>query len=122
MHRYGGIVIHQSRDEHGTIEVVEDGAYRSLHFGSEPKQSSMELHNPIRLALTYTRAMTAALLFNDAPRSVLLIGLGGGSLAKFLLHHALEMRTGIGLWGLASWALDFILERLRKEPAAKRQA
>ncbi len=87
MNRYGGIVIHQSRDEHGTIEVVEDGAFRSLHFGSEPKQSSMELHDPLRLALTYTRAMTTALLFNDNPRSVLLIGLGGGSLAKFLLHH-----------------------------------
>lgn len=93
MHRFGGKVIHQSRDEHGTIEVVDDGAYRSLHFGSEPKQSSMELHDPIRLALTYTRAMTAALLFNEQPRSVLLIGLGGGSLAKFFLHHFPDCRV-----------------------------
>lgn len=87
MYKYGGIVIHQSRDEHGPVEIVEDGYSRSLHFGSEPKQSSMDLHDPQRLALTYTRAMMSALLFNDSPQRVLLIGLGGGSLAKFLLHY-----------------------------------
>ncbi len=87
MYKYGGIVIHQERDELGMLEVVEDGCQRSLHFGSEPKQSSMELHDPLRLVLTYTRAMMSALLFTAAPQRVLLIGLGGGSLAKFLLHH-----------------------------------
>jgi spermidine synthase len=87
MYKYGGVVIHQDRDELGTLEVVEDGYQRSLHFGSEPKQSSMDLHNPLRLALTYTRAMMSALLFNPTPRKVLLLGLGGGSLAKFLLYH-----------------------------------
>ncbi|PKM43324.1 MAG: spermine synthase [Gammaproteobacteria bacterium HGW-Gammaproteobacteria-1] len=87
MYKYGGVVIHQDRDELGSLEVVEDGYQRSLHFGSEPKQSSMDLHNPLRLALTYTRAMMSALLFNPTPRKVLLLGLGGGSLAKFLLYH-----------------------------------
>lgn len=87
MYKYGGVVIHQDRDELGTLEVVEDGYQRSLHFGSEPKQSSMDLHNPLRLALTYTRAMMSSLLFNATPRKVLLLGLGGGSLAKFLLYH-----------------------------------
>lgn len=87
MYKYGGIVIHQSRDALGPLEVVEDGAQRSLHFGSEPKQSSMDLHDPLRLALSYTRAMLSALLFSPAPQRILLLGLGGGSLAKFLLHH-----------------------------------
>lgn len=87
MYKYGGIVIHQARDELGTLEVVEDGYQRSLHFGSEPKQSSMDLNDPLRLALSYTRAMLSALLFVPAPQQVLLLGLGGGSLAKFLLHH-----------------------------------
>jgi spermidine synthase len=82
-----GITIHRSHDEHGTIEVIEDGGLRSLHFGSNPKQSSMFLHDPWRLALSYTRAMTAPLLFNPQPQRILLLGLGGGSLAKFLLHH-----------------------------------
>jgi spermidine synthase len=82
-----GILIHRSHDEYGTIEVIEDGGQRSLHFGSDPKQSSMFLHDPWRLALSYTRAMMAPLLFNPQPQRILLLGLGGGSLAKFLLHH-----------------------------------
>ena len=44
----------------------------------------MRLDAPDELALAYTRAMMACLLFNPQPRDVLLIGLGGGSLAKFL--------------------------------------
>lgn len=92
MHKYGGIVIHQSHDALGPLEVVEDGYQRSLHFGSEPKQSSMDLNDPLRLTLSYTRAMLSTLLFNATPRRLLLLGLGGGSLAKFLLHHLPDCR------------------------------
>lgn len=42
---------------------------------------------PHFLTLMYTQAMMISLLFNDNPESILMIGLGGGSLAKFLLHH-----------------------------------
>ena len=87
MRKYHGTMIHKTRDELGDIEVVDDASYRSLHFGSEPKQSSMLLRDPIYLALAYTRAMSTALLFSGSARRFLLIGLGGGSLAKFLLHH-----------------------------------
>lgn len=87
MRKYNGTMIHKSRDDLGDIEVVDDASYRSLHFGSEPKQSSMLLRDPIYLALAYTRAMSCALLFAGATNRFLLIGLGGGSLAKFLLHH-----------------------------------
>lgn len=91
--RYGGTLVHTSRDEHGPLEVVEDDNQRSLHFGTLPKQSSMSLADPHALVLGYTRAMAAALLFNPDPRSALLIGLGGGSLAKFLLHHFPDCRV-----------------------------
>lgn len=87
MHKYQGEIIHQAQDQLGVIEVVDDGLCRSLHFGTDAKQSSMLLRDPYELALTYTRAMCAALLFCEEPRRVLLLGLGGGSLAKFLLHH-----------------------------------
>jgi spermidine synthase len=43
----------------------------------------MEVSNPVRLALAYTRKMMAFLLFNRTPKRILLLGLGGGSLAKF---------------------------------------
>ncbi len=87
MHKYQGEVVHQSQDQLGKIEVVDDTLYRSLHFGTEAKQSSMLLRDPFQLALSYTRAMCAALLFHEAPKRILMVGLGGGSLAKFFLQH-----------------------------------
>ncbi len=87
MRKYHGELIHEGRDELGVIEVVDDGHYRSMHFGTDAKQSSMLLHAPDALALSYTRAMCSALLLSDTPRRVLMLGLGGGSLAKFFLHH-----------------------------------
>lgn len=93
MRKYHGIMIHKTRDELGEIEVVDEASYRSLHFGSDPKQSSMLLRDPIYLALIYTRAMSSALLFSEKRSRFLLIGLGGGSLAKFLLHHFPQCRV-----------------------------
>jgi len=93
MRKYHGSIIHKTRDELGDIEVVDDATCRSLHFGSDPKQSSMLLRDPIHLALAYTRAMSTALLFSESTRRFLLIGLGGGSLAKFLLHHFKDCRV-----------------------------
>jgi spermidine synthase len=63
--------------------VVDNGPRRFLHFDFGAIQSVMELSNPIRLALAYTRKMMAFLLFNRDPKRILLLGLGGGSLAKF---------------------------------------
>jgi spermidine synthase len=63
--------------------VVDNGRRRFLHFDFDAIQSAMDLGNPQRLALAYTRKMMAFLLFNRAPKRILLLGLGGGSLAKF---------------------------------------
>ena len=87
MRKYHGTLIHRSQDSHGIIEVVDDGYTRSMHFGNAIRQSAMDLSRPEYLVLTYIRAMTSSLLFAPSPRRVLLIGLGGGSLAKFILHH-----------------------------------
>lgn len=82
----------RTQDEFGIIDVVQEARTRSLYFGAPPQQSSMLLRDPVQL-FAYTRAMMACLIFNDKPRSALLIGLGGGSLAKFLLHHFPECRV-----------------------------
>jgi spermidine synthase len=84
--------LHRAQDHSGIVEVIEDGVTRTLYFGSRAKQSSMLLENPQVLVLSYTQAMTAALLFHPAPRKVLLLGLGGGSLACFLHHHFPDCR------------------------------
>ena len=56
---------------------------RTLHFDGQYIQSAMRISAPDHLLLTYTQAMMAFLLFNPAPRHILMIGLGGGSLAKY---------------------------------------
>jgi spermidine synthase len=67
--------------------IVDTGRRRALQFDLNCEQSVMLRHDPYRLALTYTRKMMAFLLFNSEPRRVLMLGLGGGSLAKFCHRH-----------------------------------
>ncbi len=85
--KYRGQLVHRHRSPDGVIEVVENQLTRSLHFGDSTRQSAMFLYHPAVLVLEYTQTMMACLLFNPRPRRALLLGLGGGSLAKFLLHH-----------------------------------
>ncbi len=66
------------------VAVSESRGVRLLHVGGEAIQSAMRLDDPYALALDYTRCMMACLLFHSEPREALMIGLGGGSLAKFL--------------------------------------
>ncbi len=63
--------------------VRDEGATRSLHFTLGELQSCMLTGQPWHLALDYTRTMMGFLLFNPAPGQIGMIGLGGGSLAKF---------------------------------------
>jgi spermidine synthase len=84
---FGKWKIHRSVDREISVEVSEKDGIRSLHLGSETVQSSMKLADPIELVLSYTRTMMAFLLFDPSPQHVLMIGLGGGSLAKFVHRH-----------------------------------
>jgi spermidine synthase len=63
--------------------ILDAGKRRFLYFDLESVQSAMHLEYPDRLSLAYTRMMMAFLLFNRSPGRILLLGLGGGSLAKF---------------------------------------
>lgn len=81
-----------------TVYVSEKFGVRSLHIGSDTVQSAMRLARPDDLELSYTRAMMACLLFHENPKSFLMIGLGGGSVTKFVyrqlpesLVHAVEL-------------------------------
>jgi len=87
-----GRLIYQSHDDDGVIEVVEQNGVRSLHFGSSARQSSLRVDDPEKLELTYLRAMNSWMLFKDAPEQGLLLGLGGGSLARHLLYHFPDCR------------------------------
>lgn len=88
-------LIFQTEDKNGIIEVKDCDGVRSLYFGSFAQQSAMSLKNPDALYLSYTKAMMSSLLFNDIENDVLLIGLGGGSLAKYLLQNFPKCRLEV---------------------------
>jgi spermidine synthase len=69
------------------VAVTNARGVRTMHVGGEAIQSAMRIDDPFALALDYTRCMMAFLLFHPEPRRVLMIGLGGGSLAKFVYKH-----------------------------------
>ncbi len=68
---------------YGRPFVIDDGVVRELYFKREIVQSGMRLDDPWALDFAYTRLAMAFLLFHPDPRRILLLGLGGGSLAKF---------------------------------------
>lgn len=72
------------------LEVIEERGTRTLQLGSCAIQSAMRISRPWDLELAYTRAMMGFLMFRPVPADVLMIGLGGGSLAKFIRRHAPE--------------------------------
>jgi spermidine synthase len=67
--------------------VLDSGKVRSLHFNHEEIQSAMWVAKPDALYLEYTRLMMGFLMFMPQPKSILMIGLGGGSLAKFCYRY-----------------------------------
>jgi spermidine synthase len=74
----------------------------SLSFESSLIQSCMRLDAPEELVLDYTRTMMGFLLLNPTPQAILMIGLGGGSMVKYLHRHlpgtditAVEIHQGV---------------------------
>ena len=100
---YGKVLLHEppDADREALLESIRSGSYdkpfvaddgdaRTLYFSLIYVQSCMRIEAPDALELAYTRKMMAFLLFHTNPRSLLLLGLGGGSLAKFC-HRRLPL-------------------------------
>lgn len=58
-------------------------------------QSRMWTRDPNALNLEYTRIMMRFLLLNPEPRRIAMVGLGGGSLAKFCYHYLPSVRIDV---------------------------
>jgi spermidine synthase len=67
--------------------VSQEGGVLILHFESDYIQSQMVVDEPDFLALAYTRTMMAFEIFTPCPGEIALIGLGGGSIAKWCYRH-----------------------------------
>lgn len=67
--------------------LIEHEDLLTLYFSLSLVQSSMKITRPDDLDLAYTRKMMAFLPFYPRPKALLLLGMGGGSLAKFCYRH-----------------------------------
>jgi spermidine synthase len=77
------------------IDYLREGR-RCLHFSkSTGIQSSMILSDPTRLDLRYTKSMIAAFALHPEAKDVLLVGLGGASLPKFIQKEFPQIRLDI---------------------------
>src|SRR5450830_1554034 len=78
------------------IPFISEGINsKSLHFEKNQMQSSMCTSRPDELALDYTKTMMGFLLLNRHPKHLGMIGLGGGSLAKFCYRHLPDTRLTV---------------------------
>jgi spermidine synthase len=80
---------------HAKPFVRETLGSKSLHFTFGETQSQMRLQDPELLVLEYTRMMMGFLLFDVPLDSIAMIGLGGGSIAKFCYRHLPQSRIHV---------------------------
>jgi len=66
-----------------------------LHFNAFQVQSAMYRHAPDELVLGYTQTMMNFLMFNEQPRHIGMIGLGGGSLQKSCYRRLPKARISV---------------------------
>ncbi len=82
-------------DRHVKPYVHDSPTSKALHFSISEVQSRMDPQDPSALVLQYTRTMMAFLLLHRRPRQIAMVGLGGGSLAKFCHRHLPEARIEV---------------------------
>ena len=77
--------------EFSRILLEEQGDVRVISFvrdsGEIVVETKMNIRQPHRLIIPYTQWMFAAYLFVPTPANALIVGLGGGSMVRFLEHY-----------------------------------
>ncbi|MDX8400711.1 MAG: transferase [Gallionellaceae bacterium] len=76
-----------SKVESGKPYLTEVDGILALQFDTLSVQSEMNIDMPDELVIAYTRAMMSFLLLEPTPRYIAMIGLGGGSLAKYCYRY-----------------------------------
>ena len=72
------------------LRVTQSGQIRWLQFrrsGGEYEESAINLADPLRLEMHYYSQMLAAFAHQPEPKSILFIGLGGGTLPRAIHHY-----------------------------------
>ena len=75
--------------------VDQQGTLLSLYFDISAIQSQMNVEDPTELVLPYSQLMMGFWLFQPAPQRIGMVGLGGGSLVKFIHRYLPEARLDV---------------------------
>jgi spermidine synthase len=84
-------LIHSERSLYREVLVYENGNERCMCFTRDcriGRQTCLNSKAPDRFVMNYTKMMMSALFVNPEPKSILIIGLGGGTL-PIALHRVL---------------------------------
>lgn len=80
------------------IRVVEENGIRRLQFrrsGIDFEESAINVRNPLDFPLQYYKLMMAGFLHCPAPRRILFVGLGGGTLVRAIRHYYPETQIDV---------------------------
>ena len=80
-------LLHSERSLYREVLVYETGSVRCICFTRYcriGRQTCQDVKHPDRIVMNYPQMMLGALFVNPAPRSVLIVGLGGGTLPRAL--------------------------------------
>lgn len=80
-------LVHSERSLYREVLVYDNGDVRCMCFTRNcrvGRQSCIDTRHPNRMVMRYPQMMLGALFVNPAPQSVLIIGLGGGTLPRAL--------------------------------------
>jgi spermidine synthase len=80
-------LVHSERSLYREVLVYENGDVRCMCFTRNcrvGRQSCIDTRHPDRIVMNYPKMMLGALYVNPRPQSVLIVGLGGGTLPRVL--------------------------------------
>ena len=78
-------IIHEAESPYQTIFISEANGIRRMHVGSLlDRTSAMDLNDPYRHVYEYTAMMMLVSGYVDAPKKILVVGLGGGTVTRTL--------------------------------------
>lgn len=92
-----GDLEHEETSAFSRIRIRRDGDVRLMTFvrdnGQEAVQTRVNISAPQTLLSPYAHGMFTSYLYQPNPRRVLIVGLGGGAMVRFLAHHEPQVQV-----------------------------
>lgn len=97
-HAEPGKLLHSERSLYREVLVYDTGSVRCMCFTRHcrvGRQSCLDLRQPDRMVMIYPQMMLGALYVDPDPKSILIIGLGGGTLPRALRQVLPQARIDV---------------------------